>query len=146
VFWAISLGLTLLFVATRMLCVGLSVDVGEIEALFRDRAVVARTLVANVVVVPVLGVAIAAMLPVTTTGGVLGGSSPQRRVWLARVTTMRNARLSLLVAMVSFPDSGVAVAVLLFVVVEVSVRLLGTLIGPTIVPSMLQSSRRERKP
>src|SRR4029079_14642710 len=62
-FWAISLGMTLLFVVARMLHIGLSVEPAEITALARDRGFVVRALVANVLVVPAAGVAIALLLP-----------------------------------------------------------------------------------
>jgi hypothetical protein len=49
---------------------------------------------------------------------------------------MRNAGLGLLLAIVAFPDAGVDVAVLLFVVIEVSLRVVGLFIGWTMIPSM----------
>jgi bile acid:Na+ symporter, BASS family len=69
-------------------------------------------------------------------GWLLGGPSGQQRTLLARTTMMRNAGLGLLLAIVAFPDAGVDVAVLLFVVIEVSLRVVGLLIGWTMIPSM----------
>jgi hypothetical protein len=42
----------------------------------------------------------------------------------------------LLLAIVAFPDSGVDVAVLVFVLIEISFRVVRLLIGWTVVPSM----------
>ena len=278
-FWAVSLTMTLLFVATRMLSIGLSVAPADLRALRRDPGLVARALVANFIIVPALGIAIAAMVwvpaqaalailllamlgggvdflalgeksngetdegpplvfvlsfvggllspivrlaiqpigapimgsvwgllaitvlvvPVPLVAGLLfrrtapaaarvlskamtlvavllfvvaamttlvvkaplvaevgvkgavamvvliagaagagwllGGPSGQHRALLTRATAMRNAGLSLLLAIVAFPDRGVDVAVLLFVVIEVSLRLVRLLIGWMAVPS-----------
>ena len=69
-------------------------------------------------------------------GWLLGGPSGQQRALLARTTMMRNAGLALLLAIVTFPDTSVDVAVLVFVVIEVSVRVVRLLITWTMVPSM----------
>lgn len=81
----------------------------------------------------------------TGTGWLLGGPSAQRRVVLARVTAMRNIGLSLLLAIVSFPDAGVDVAVLVFVLVDTALRLLTVLVGSAMMPSMPVPSRRDRQ-
>ncbi len=60
-------------------------------------------------------------------GWLLGGRSSSRRAVLAHVTRMRNAGLGLVVAIVSFPQTGVDVVVLVFVVVELTVRLVARL-------------------
>src|SRR5262249_40441543 len=60
-FWAVSLTLTLLFVVTRMLYVGLSVAPAELGDLRRNSSFVVRALLANFILVPALGVAIAAV-------------------------------------------------------------------------------------
>jgi bile acid:Na+ symporter, BASS family len=279
-FWAVSLTLTLLFVATRMLYVGLSVAPAELGDLRRNSSLLVRALLANFIIVPALGVAIAAMVWVPTqaalavlllamlgggvdflalgeksngesrhgpalifvlslvgglmspivrlaiqpigapmlgsawvllgvtlltvplplivgllvrraaptparvlskamglvavllfiaaaastflvkaplvveigvkgalamvvviagagvAGWLLGGPSGQQRALLARTTMMRNAGLGLLLAIVAFPDSGVDVAVLVFVLIEISFRVVRLLIGWTVVPSM----------
>jgi len=289
-FWAISLSMTLLFVAARMLHVGLGATSNALWALLRDRAFLVRALIANVIVVPALGMVIAALLPLpresaiavllvaavgggvnflaareesdvdsrltaalvlvlsavtvilspvirvllqeigapdvaslwrligvavlaalvplaagvlvrrlapsaadilvratgviavilfvgavlatllvktetvrglgarsilamvllivaaSGTGWLLGGPLPQRRALLARVTAMRNVGLSLLLAIVSFPDTGVAVAVVLYVLVDAALRLLATLVGGVSVPSVAMLHRRHRKP
>lgn len=278
-FWAVALGMTLLFVAARMLGIGLCVDLADVAALERDRSFVVRALLANVAVVPALGIAIAAILPLPSeaalavllvaaigggvdflalaetrtaktrsvtalvfvlsivaiavspgvrlllqrfgatsvasfsrlatvtvlvallplvagvvirrwapalagvlsramalaavilfvgaalttfvvkapslravgaggimamallvvgagaAGWLLGGPSAERRAMLARVTAMRNGALSLALAIVSFPSSGVDVAILLFVGVEVALRLLAGLARSTVMAS-----------
>src|SRR5215470_759962 len=65
-FWAVSLTLTLLFVATRMLYVGLSVAPAELADLRRNSSLVVRALLANFIVVPALGVAVTAVGRVPT--------------------------------------------------------------------------------
>jgi BASS family bile acid:Na+ symporter len=55
-------------------------------------------------------------------GWLLGGPSSSRRALLAHVTRMRNAGLSLVVAIVSFPDAPVDVVVIVFIVVELALR------------------------
>ena len=69
-------------------------------------------------------------------GWLLGGPSSQQRTMLARATMMRNVGLALVLAIVAFPDAGVDVAVLLFIVIDVCLRVARPLIGWTIVPSM----------
>lgn len=278
-FWAASLTLTLLFVAVRMLCVGLSVEPEQLAALRRQPSFVARALVANFIIVPALGVAIAAMVwvpppaavgilllgllgggvdflsighktdggrvgvtltfvlslmggllspiirlliqpigtPLMTSvwalvgvtmlvvpvplvaglivrraapaaarvtakamavvavvlfvgaavttlivkaplatdvgvkaiaaialliagagiaGWVVGGPSAEHRALLARATVMRNAGLALVLAIVTFPNAPVDVVVVLFVVVELALRLLRGLIGWRVIPPM----------
>jgi hypothetical protein len=76
----------------------------------------------------------------------VGGPSRERRALLARVTVMRNVGLSLLLAIVAFPDAGVDVAVLLFVVAAITARLLWRLAGWTSVPSMPAATGSSRKP
>jgi len=286
-FWAVSLTMTLLFVATRMLSIGLSVTPADLRALRRDPGLIARALIANFVIVPALGVAIAAMvwvpaqaalailllamlgggvdflalgeksngetdegpplvfvlsfvggllspivrlaiqpigapvmgsvwgllavtmlvvpLPLVAgllfrraapaaarvlskamalvavllfvvaamttfvvkaplvaeigvkgalamvvliagaavAGWLLGGPSGQHRALLARTTIMRNVGLSLLLAIVAFPDAGVDVAVLLFAGIEVSLRLVWLLIGSTAVSSVATLGSRK---
>jgi bile acid:Na+ symporter, BASS family len=289
-FWAISFSMTLLFVAARMFHVGLGATSNAVWALLRDRAFLVRALIANVIVVPALGMVIATLLPLprdaaiavllvaavgggvnflatrdeadvdsrlaaalvlvlsavtvvlspvirvlleslgaagvaslwrliavvvlaalaplaagvlvrrlasaaadmlvgatgviavilfvgavlttllvktetlralgarsilamvllivaaSSTGWLLGGPLPQRRALLARVTAARNVGLSLLLAIVSFPDTGVAVAVVLYVVVDAVLRLLAMLVGGVSVPSVAMLHRRHRKP
>jgi bile acid:Na+ symporter, BASS family len=79
-------------------------------------------------------------------GWLLGGPSRQRRAVLARVTAMRNVGLSLLLALVSFPDTGVAAAIVLFAVLETALRLLTTGVGSIMMPAVPVPSPRERKP
>jgi bile acid:Na+ symporter, BASS family len=79
-------------------------------------------------------------------GWLVGGPSRERRALLARVTVMRNVGLSLLLAIVAFPDAGVDVAVLLFVVAAITARLLWRLAGWTSVPSMPAATGSSRKP
>src|SRR5262249_45063118 len=69
-------------------------------------------------------------------GWLLGGPSPQQRTLLARTTMMRNIGLGLLLAIVAFPDAGVDVAILLFVIVEVALRVVWLVIGWNMIPSM----------
>jgi len=278
-FWAASLTLTLLFVAARMLYVGLSVEPAQLAALRRQPSFVARALVANFIIVPALGLAIAAMVwvpphaalgilllgvlgggvdflstgdktdggrvgvaltfmlsliggllspmirlliqPIGTSlmtsvwalvgltilvvpvplvaglmvrraapaaarvtakamavvavvlfvaaalttlivkaplatdlgvraiaaivvfiagaaiaGWVVGGPSAEQRALLARATVMRNAGLALLLAIVTFPNTAVDLVVVLFVVVELALRLLRGLIGWRVIPPM----------
>ena len=78
-------------------------------------------------------------------GWALGGPSAEHRGLLVHLTVMRNVGLSLLLAIVTFPNAGVDVAVLLFAVVAVVLRLLGLLFGRTIVPSVPALSRWSRK-
>ena len=80
------------------------------------------------------------------TGWLLGGPLPARRALLARVTATRNVGLSLLLAIVSFPDAGVAIAVVLYVVVDAALRLFAMLVGGVSVPSVAMLHRRHRKP
>jgi BASS family bile acid:Na+ symporter len=61
-FWALSLSLTLLFVVARNLAVGLSITPLDVRSLLRDRGFVGRALLANVVVVPLLGLILARTL------------------------------------------------------------------------------------
>jgi bile acid:Na+ symporter, BASS family len=79
-------------------------------------------------------------------GWLVGGPSRERRALLARVTVMRNVGLSLLLAIVAFPDAGVDVAVLLFVVAAIAARLLWRLFGSASVPSIPAASRPSRHP
>jgi BASS family bile acid:Na+ symporter len=79
------------------------------------------------------------------TGWLLGGPSADRRALLARVTATRNIGLSLLLAIVSFPDAGADVAVLVFVVVGTALRLLAVLAGSTTMSPVPIPSRRDRK-
>ena len=69
-------------------------------------------------------------------GWLLGGPASQQRTMLARATMMRNVGLALVLAIVAFPDAGVDVAVLLFVIIDVCLRVVRPLIGWTVVPSM----------
>jgi BASS family bile acid:Na+ symporter len=78
-------------------------------------------------------------------GWLLGGPSAARRAVLARVTAMRNIGLSLLLAIVSFPDAGVDVAVLVFVLVDTALRLVTVLVGSVMMPSIPVPSRRDRQ-
>ena len=104
-------------------------------------AAAASTFLMKAPLVVAIGVkGVVAMVVVITGAGVagwlLGGPPNQQRALLARTTMMRNAGLGLLLAIVAFPDSGVDVAVLVFVVIELSLRLVRLLIGWTMVPSM----------
>lgn len=69
-------------------------------------------------------------------GWLLGGPSSQQRTMLARATMMRNVGLALVLAIVAFPEAGVDVAVLLFVVIDICLRVARPLLGWTAVPSM----------
>jgi BASS family bile acid:Na+ symporter len=286
-FWAASLTLTLLFVAARMLCLGLSVEPAQLTALHRQPGFLARALVANFIIVPALGVTIAAMVwvppqaalailllgllgggvdflavgekadrdvrlraaltfvlsliggllsplirlliqPIGTplmgsiwalvgvsalivpvplligllvrrtapaaarviskamavvavvlfvaaaattflvkarlasdlgvrsiaamlllivgagiAGWVLGGPSAGHRALLARTTIMRNAGLSLFLAIVTFPNAAVDLIIVLFVVLELATRLLRVLIDWTVIPSMAMLRSRK---
>jgi BASS family bile acid:Na+ symporter len=290
VFWALSLTTTLLFVGARMVHIGLGVEPARLAALIRDRAFLARALLANLVVVPGLGIAIAMALPlpaeaatalllVAAVGGgidplapadrptadtagapalvfvlsavailtvpglhvllqpagtsgagslwrsagiavlgalvpllagalvrrrlpalagvlsrvmgivatvffavaalttflvkapslraiggpavlamallvvasaaagwLLGGPSAGRRAVLARVTAMRNVGLGLLLAIAGFPNTGVDVAVLLFAVVETTLRAMAILAAWRMMPADPMSIRRGRRP
>jgi BASS family bile acid:Na+ symporter len=63
--WATSLSLTALFLATRMLWVGLGVTPAELLDTLRARGLVLRTLVANLLAVPALAAVLVTVLPLT---------------------------------------------------------------------------------
>lgn len=63
--WAMSVSLTVLFLAARMLWIGLGVTADDLRATLRRRGVVTWTLLANVVAVPALAVVLVTALPLT---------------------------------------------------------------------------------
>jgi bile acid:Na+ symporter, BASS family len=69
-------------------------------------------------------------------GSLFGGPSMQQRTLLARITMMRNVGLGLLLAIVAFPNAGVDVAIVLFVVIELALRAVWLIIGWNMVPSI----------
>jgi BASS family bile acid:Na+ symporter len=79
-------------------------------------------------------------------GWLLGGRSVEQRALLVRATVRRNVGLSLMLAMVAFPNAAVDLAVLVFVVVDLSIRLLRLLTAWTGVPSMATLWSRRPRP
>jgi len=69
-------------------------------------------------------------------GWLFGGPSMQQRTLLARTTMIRNVGLGLLLAIVAFPNAGVDVAIVLFVVIELALRAVWLIIGWNMVPSI----------
>jgi BASS family bile acid:Na+ symporter len=63
--WATSFSLIVLFLAARMLAVGLAVTPDDLRAILRQRGLLARALLANVVAVPALAVLLVIALPMT---------------------------------------------------------------------------------
>jgi hypothetical protein len=65
---------------------------------------------------------------------------------LAGVTAMRNGGLGLLLAIATFPDTGVDVAVLLFVVVAAALRALTGVAHRATADRLAVSASRDREP
>ncbi|MGH8609564.1 MAG: bile acid:sodium symporter [Gammaproteobacteria bacterium] len=55
--------LAFLFVTASMLCIGMETGVAELRALFASRGLLMRALVANFMLVPLVGIALALLLP-----------------------------------------------------------------------------------